>query len=192
MSNSESVEKRKDLFEILAMHWEGLGKVFQSGEDFPIDNLESNAKVVNRMMKLVGFQEMFTIVKGLKREKTPGPDDIINEMLKYGGNRTVEVLCSFVYLVIESRNWPDCWRWSYIVPLFKAGVAEVALGSCVAKVMKRMLAGRLSKFSENHILTDGQGRFRPGRGCADQILVFRSVCDIMCYKGDRNIGHFWM
>ena len=32
------------------------------------------------------------------------------------------------------------------------------------------VAGRLSKFSENHILTEGQRGFRPGRRCADQVL----------------------
>ena len=46
-------------------------------------------------------------MQGLKRGKTPGPDGIINEMLKYGRNRIVEVLCSLVNLVIESRYWPD-------------------------------------------------------------------------------------
>ena len=71
---------------------------------------------------MVGFH----IVKGLKRGKAPGPDGIINEMLKYGGNRMVAVLCSLVNLVMESRYWPDDWRRSYIVPLFKAGDEEVA------------------------------------------------------------------
>ena len=61
------------------------------------------------------------------------------------------------------------------MPLFKAGDEEVAgnyrgiaLGSCVAKVMTRVLAGRLSTFSDNHILTEGQGGFGPGRRCADR------------------------
>ena len=126
----------------------------------------------------MGFQEMFTIVKGLKRGKGPGPDGIINEMLKYGENRMV--LCSLVNLVMESMYWPDDWRW--IMPLFKAENEKVAgnyrgitQGSCVAKVMTWVLAGRLSKFSDNYILTEGQGGFRPRRGCADQVLVLRSV-----------------
>ena len=79
------VEKRKDILEVLTMHWEGLGKVSQSGEDVLIDNLECKAKEVNWMIELVGYQEMLTIVNGLKRGKAPGPDSIINVMLKYGG-----------------------------------------------------------------------------------------------------------
>ena len=120
MSNSERgrwvvVEKRKDIFEVLAMHWGGLGNVSLSEEDVPIDNLKSKAKEVNWMMELVRFQEMFTIVKGLKREMAPSPDGIINEMLKYGGNRMVKILCYLVNLVVESRYWPG--RRSYIVLL---------------------------------------------------------------------------
>ena len=46
---------------------------------------------------------MFTIVKGLNRGKAPGPDSITNEMLKYGGNRMVKVLCSLFNLVMESK-----------------------------------------------------------------------------------------
>ena len=41
------VEMRKSVLEVLAMYWEGLGKVSQSEEDVPIDNLKSKAKEVN-------------------------------------------------------------------------------------------------------------------------------------------------
>ena len=110
ISNSESerrngvvVEKRKDILEVWAMHWEGLGKMSQLGQEVPIDNLKFKAKEVNWMIEPLGFQEMFTIVKGLMKGMDPGPDGIINEMLMYGGNRMVEVLHSLVNLVMESR-----------------------------------------------------------------------------------------
>ena len=61
---------------------------------------------------------MFTIVKWLKRGKAPGPDNIINEMLKYGENRMVEVLFSLVNLVMESRYCQMIGGGVYIVPLF--------------------------------------------------------------------------
>ena len=65
---------------------------------------------------------------------------------------------------------------------------SIALESCVVKVMTRVLAGRHSEFAENFILTKGQGGFKPGRGCTDQVLVLRDVCDIMRSKGDRHFG----
>ena len=63
------VEKRKEKLDVLAMHWEDLGKVSQSGEDVTIDNLKSKAKEVNWMMEPVGFREMFIIVKGEGRAR---------------------------------------------------------------------------------------------------------------------------
>ena len=46
------VEKRKDILEMVAIHWEGLGKLSQSGED---DSFKSKAKEVNWMMEPVRF-----------------------------------------------------------------------------------------------------------------------------------------
>ena len=48
---------------------------------------------MNWMMEPVGLQEMYNIVMGLK-EWEGSPDGIIYKMLKYGGNRMVEILCS--------------------------------------------------------------------------------------------------
>ena len=44
------MDKRKGIVEILAKHWEGLGKVSLSGEDVPIDNLEYKAEKEKWMM----------------------------------------------------------------------------------------------------------------------------------------------
>ncbi len=44
---------------------------------------------MNWMMELMGFQEMFTIVKGSKRGEAPGPNGVKNVMLKNGRNRKV-------------------------------------------------------------------------------------------------------
>ena len=44
-------------------------------------------KEVNWIMEPVGFQEIYTIVKGLKRRKAPGPEGIIKGLLKYVGIR---------------------------------------------------------------------------------------------------------
>ena len=81
---------------------------------------------MNWMMEPRGFQEI--IVKGLKGGggegwwvAAPSCGGIINEMLKNGGNRIVEVSCYFSNLVMESKYLPEYWRQSYIVPLIKAG-----------------------------------------------------------------------
>ena len=54
----------------------------------------------------------------------------------------------------------------------------IVLGSCVAKVLVKLLSRRLGTFAEEEILTETQGGFRSERRCADQILTFRSVCEL--------------
>ena len=58
-----------------------------------------------------------------------------------------------------------------------------SFGKFYGKSYDKSVASRLSMFSNNHILTEGQGGFSPGRGCAVQVLVLRSVCDIMWSQG---------
>ena len=79
---------------------------------------------------------------------------------------------------------PDVWMKSFIVPIFKGGEQElpgnyrgIALGSCVAKVMARVICEQLGGFTEDMILTEEQGGFRANRGCSDQILALRSICE---------------
>ena len=55
--------------------------------------------------------------EGVEEEKAPGPESIIDEVVKD------EVLCFLVNLVMESRYWPDDRR--NIVPPFKVGDEEV-------------------------------------------------------------------
>ena len=96
----------------------------------------------------MGFQEVFTIVKGLKRGN--GPNNTINEMLKYGWNGMVEVLCSLVSLVMESGYWSNDWRQSYMCHSLKLGmrrqlvIIEDSSGVLCGKVMTRTFADRLS------------------------------------------------
>ena len=52
------------------------------------------------------------------------------------------------------------------------------MGSCVAKVLTRLLSKRLSAYAEEEILTEAQGGFRSERRCADQILILRGVCKL--------------
>ena len=41
-----------------------------------------------------------------------------------------------------------------------------------------VMARRLGRFSEGMILTEAQGGFRSHRGCSDQCLVLRGVCEL--------------
>ena len=101
--NGEVFEDRARVLEVLADHWEGLGKSDGNEELVFVDVVEGEEVGVDSTM-------VWDIVQNLRRGKAVGPDDINNEMMKFGGRRLVE----FKYV-------PDQWMRSYVVPLFKAG-----------------------------------------------------------------------
>ena len=120
---------------------------------------------------------MIAVLKQLKRGKSLGPDD--------GGEKMVEKLIDIFNLVKKEEAVPEEWRQSYVVPLFKEEDHElignctgIAFGSCVSKVFCKLMGTRLSGFAEENIFSEVQGGFRPNRSCADQIFVFREVCEL--------------
>ena len=54
----------------------------------------------------------------------------------------------------------------------------IALGCSMVKVFMRVMVTRLGRFAEDRILTEAQGGFRSHKGCSDQWLVLRDVCEL--------------
>ena len=178
------VESQEEVVEELAKHWEELGSRKESESTMEEDRMEGS-EVRSDLCEMVTFDEVVGILKQLKRGKATGPDGIPNEMMMYGGTRMVVTMVQLFNLVVQQACCPKDWRRSYIVPLYKDGDPEtasnyrgIALGSCVAKVLAKLLSRRLGIFAEEEILTEAQGGFRSERRCADQILILRGVCEL--------------
>ena len=184
-SSGVVVEEPDEILDVLAQHWEELGKAQMEGSAVELGGVELESREdVSDMCQEVSWHEVVGVLKQLKRGKAPGPDGILNEMLIYGGTR-VECLVSILNVVRVTKQCPNDWRRSFVVPRFKDGDPEVvgnyrgiALGSCVAKVWTRILTGRLGEYAEERILTEAQGGFRAKRRCADQVLILRGVCEL--------------
>ena len=128
---------------MLAKHWEELGKSRNSLDP------EQEPELVHESSDLcqeIGWEEVVRVLKTLKRGKAPGPDGILNEMLIYGGSRMVESMRCMFNVMRRSQVYPQDWKSSFVIPLFKDGDPEsasnyrgIALGSCVAKVWAKIL-----------------------------------------------------
>jgi hypothetical protein len=117
-------------------------------------------------------------LRKLKAGKSAGADDIHNEMLKKLPLCMVSTLLS---LFNDSWSKGDCpvdWRTATIIPILKprkpadspGSYRPVSLTSCVAKVMERLVADRLSYYLEsNNLLAPCQAGFRRGRSTEEQI-----------------------
>jgi hypothetical protein len=126
-------------------------------------------------------------LKRLKTGKSAGGDGIYNEMLKNIPLCTVKTLLTLINDSWRTGECPVDWRTAIIIPILKprkpANCPEsyrpVALTSCIAKVMERLVADRLSYFLESKgLLSPCQAGFRRGRSTEEQLArVCQDVFD---------------
>jgi hypothetical protein len=65
--------------------------------------------------------EMSEVIKKLKCNKAPGEDEIVAEIIKYGGRSLEAVIHKLLVRIWEKETMPECWKMSLICPLFKKG-----------------------------------------------------------------------
>jgi hypothetical protein len=87
--------------------------------------------------------------------------------------------------VLTSGQWPNEWKRSLLMPLFKRGNPKlhmnyrlIALVPALSKVMEKILDTRLSKWlNKNNIIHEEQGGFRTGYGTVDTIFILKALID---------------
>ena len=107
-----------------------------------------------------------------------GSDGIVGELIKYGGEPMCKMLLTLFNLAWDKECVPNFWREGLIVSLFKKGDRQdpgnyrgITLLNVVGKLYSRVINNRLLKHLEsNHLLHEGQGGFRLGRSCIDNIF----------------------
>ena len=145
-----------------------------------VDNRKRGGGGLNGTIR---YAEVRGVIMGLKNGKAAGVDEIVNEVLKYGGEQVKVIIWQLVQTCFETEKIPAQWMKGIVFPIYKAGDGRkpdnyrgISLLSVVAKVYTAVLHRRLSQWcEENHIIADEQGGFRQGRGCADQIYVLWNI-----------------
>jgi ribonuclease HI len=133
------------------------------------------------------MSELKRAIWKLKSRKSPGPDGVSNDMLKHLGPRARACLLDLINDSWASGESPDTFLKSLIVPIGKRGKPSgligsyrpIALMSCVAKLMEKMVARRLSRWLEmSNLLTQDQAGFRACRSTEDQVArIVQTVCN---------------
>ena len=136
----------------------------------------------------ISEDEVRRAVSRLKGGKAPGVCGIRPEVLKAGGEVTIQWLVSLFNMVWEKGVAPRDWRGAIIVPLHKKGnkmefanYREISLMSVVGKVFSRVLNDRVKDMTEGSVMEE-QGGFRSGRGCVDQVFAVKLVIEKMTEK----------
>ena len=119
----------------------------------------------------------------IANRKASDPDDIVVELLKCGGEMTLNKLHEICSEVWETGIWPDEWTESVFIPLPKKGdllqcinYRTIALVSHASKILLRVILERIQSKLETEIAQEQAG-FRPRRGTRDQITNLRIILE---------------
>ena len=142
--------------------------------------------------------ELKAALQSTKSKGAAGPDEITPQFLRHLNEGAQEVI-----LGIFNESWvkgycPQSWRDAVIVPVPKPGkpageipsYRPIALTSCLAKLMERLVANRLKHIAESAGLwSKDQAGFRAQRCTEDQVLkLSQSVFDgFQCRKPKRTV-----
>ena len=114
-------------------------------------------------------------LESITTNKANGGDGIPVELFQILKDDAMKVLHSICQKIWKTQQWPQDWKRSIFIPIFKKGNAKewsnyhtIALISHTSKVMIKILQTRLQQYV-NRELPDVKAGFRKGRGTRDQI-----------------------
>ena len=87
-------------------------------------DIEENEKVCDTLdvkQDLFSGEEIATVLKGLKNNKAPGADSMINEFIKYGGSEVRNKLLKIMNMIFQKGEVPNDFRKTLIKTLYKKG-----------------------------------------------------------------------
>ena len=196
---------------ILKTHYEKLGSELdaKSFDDSWKEKVSNSIKHFESMSFLdshsngmmdqpITLAEVSCVVKAIKNNKSAGSDGIVGELIKYGGEPMCEMLLALFKLVWNNEHVPTYWREGLIVSLFKKGDREdpgnyrgITLLNIVSKLYCRVINNRLLKYLElNNKLHEGQGGFRIGRSCIDNIFSLNELIQGRMKEGKSTYAFF--
>ena len=123
--------------------------------------------------------EVKEAIRRLKNNTSAGVDEVVAEILKYGGKWMVESVYQVCSKLFSEEEMPAAWLRAIKVPIKKKGNGEeyghyrgITLLSVVGKVYAMVLERRMRLSLEHrHILGDGQFGFRKDRSTVDAIFI---------------------
>jgi exonuclease III len=128
--------------------------------------------------------EVESSLKRLKKDKSPGVDNITAEELKAAmEGKGLEVLHAFLQCVWTEESVPAEWKRAIIIPLHKKkdkmdcnNYRGISLLCHSSKIYTSIVLHRLRKRTDE-ILSEEQAGFRAGRSTIDQIYTLRQLAE---------------
>ena len=140
---------------------------------------------------MLSEQEIRVAINQLKLGKSCGPDNVINELFRYGVDALLPYLLKLYNTVFDSGCFPEKWTDGFIVPLHKKGskcevenYGGITLLSTFGKLFSRVLNNRLNEWAESyHVYIKTQAGFRRKMGTIDNVFVLHGLIRHLINEG---------
>ena len=138
--------------------------------------------------------EITEAVKSLKRNKSPGIDDVMNEHIINTLNFLLPVYVKLFNIIFNHSIIPENWLLGNILPIYKnkgdiynpENYRPISLLSCLGKLFTTIINNRLSKYAETfNVLSDCQAGFRKGYSTTDNLFIINSLIEIFKSKREK-------
>lgn len=169
-----SSEKRQDIIQIATDYYKQLYEKNQP--DQQVLDVETYPKKSGLITPFT-LKEVVLAIRDLKNEKSPGPDDIINEALKIGETVLAGAFCKLFNMILLSTETPSQWSQSDIILIYKKGdpsnisnYRPISLMPSTYKLFSKCILKRISKTIDQCQPIEQAG-FRSGYSTIDHIHV---------------------
>jgi hypothetical protein len=119
----------------------------------------------------------------LKSYKSPGPDQMLAELIKAGGETVYFEVHKLICSIRNKKELPQQWKECIIVAIYKKddktdcnNYREISLLSTTYRILSNILLAR-STPHVNEIIGDHQCGFRRNRSTMDQIFYIRQILE---------------
>lgn len=141
----------------------------------------------NKSFNELDFQitelELNTAISKLKNNKSPGQDQILNEMIKNSDKHIHNCILKLFNRIFSEGILPDCWASGVITNIHKKGsyldpanYRSITITSSLGKLLNSILAIRLNNHLEKHgIITPEQIGFTKNSRTSDHIFTLKTA-----------------
>lgn len=130
-------------------------------------------------------KEIMKECRSLKNKKSPGNDNITNEIIKASIGSTIEIITTLFNLILDTGHYPVEWKNGLSIAIYKNGdplnpgnYRGITLTSNLGKLFCKIINSRITNYLEdNELLIKEQAGFRKGLRTDDQIFILKKIVD---------------
>ena len=169
-------------------------KYFKQQNAIPLNNIQdletnmethSNERVEGPIDYPITDEEFEAAINKLKANKSPGIDNILNEVIRIGKEAIEGHLVNLFNRILDTGKYPALWSFGLIVPIHKKddrskveNYRGITLLSAQGKIFTSILNNRLHEYVvQKGILKAEQCGFRKMHGTVDSIFTLKTLID---------------